>query len=168
MKRYESQMDTVAAYIMPALITFIVIAFFVADYRLNRLQNVSPMFFVSFVLIATMIAMYMYRPKGIVVTNDALIIDRQVKPVTIQYSDIKSVKQVTNELKGSIRTFGNGGLFGYIGKYYNRNIGKMTWYCTQRKNFVLVELNDKRNIIITPDHPQDLLLELKAYTNVSL
>jgi hypothetical protein len=60
-----------------------------------------------------------------------------------------------------MRTFGNGGLFGYTGKYYNSRFGKMTWYCTQRKNYVLLILSDKKKIVITPDNPAELLVPVK-------
>lgn len=56
-----------------------------------------------------------------------------------------------DDLKWSIRTFGNGGVFGYYGKFFNNSFGSMTWFATRRENFVMLILKDGRKIVVTPD-----------------
>ncbi len=78
------------------------------------------------------------------------------------FNDIKTIRKVdSSNMKYSIRTMGNGGLWGYTGKYYNRKLGSMTFYCSQRANYILVELTTGKKIIITPDEPDALIAELK-------
>ncbi|MBS4044542.1 MAG: hypothetical protein KGZ59_12085 [Chitinophagaceae bacterium] len=75
-------------------------------------------------------------------------------------SEIISVGQLEKEkLKGTIRTFGVGGLFGYFGKFYNNKIGVMTLYATRRSNYVLIKTSANKKIILTPDNPEDFVKE---------
>jgi hypothetical protein len=119
--------------------------------------------FVIILLLIIFLSAFLFRPKGYVVTTDALIIQRAVSPVTIVRSNILSAEQLNdNSLAGSIRLFGVGGLFGYYGKFSNSKLGKMTWYATRRKsNIVLVKTTDQKKIIVTPDEPAAFLQALQ-------
>ena len=76
-------------------------------------------------------------------------------------SEVFNVVLLTNEdLKWTIRTFGVGGLFGYFGKFRNSKIGTMTWYATMRNQAILINLKDGQRIVITPDNPESLIVEL--------
>jgi hypothetical protein len=69
--------------------------------------------------------------------------------------DIKSIELLDKEsLKGTIRTFGVGGLFGYWGKFSNNKIGVMTWYATKRENAVLITTFSNKKVLLTPDNPE--------------
>jgi hypothetical protein len=39
----------------------------------------------------------------------------------------------------------------------------MTWYCTQRKNYLLIEKKDGKKIVITPDQPLEVLATIKEH-----
>jgi hypothetical protein len=71
--------------------------------------------------------------------------------------DLKEIELVRTVSKGEmglpIRTFGNGGLFGFFGYYFSDRLGKMKWYATRTDNYVLVQLKNGKKLIITPDHP---------------
>lgn len=104
---------------------------------------------------------YLYAPTSYTLEADNLIINRSASNKIIKLSNIINVREVSkDEMKGSIRTFGNGGLWGYYGKYHNTKLGNITLYTTQWKNYILIETKEKRKIIITPDDI-DLLQELK-------
>ena len=95
---------------------------------------------------------WLFAPKSYTVNGTELIINRPISKVIIKRSDIAEVRIITDaEMSGLIRTFGNGGLFGYYGKFYNSKMGHMMLYATQRKNWVLIQTNEGKKIIITPD-----------------
>ncbi len=120
-------------------------------------QGINELFFISPILIIVSIICFILKPSHYILEEDAIIIHRMFNDVKILHSDILKVELVPAEkLKWSIRTFGVGGLFGYFGKFYNRNIGSMTWYATQRENFVLIKTS-KNNIIITPDDAENFV-----------
>ncbi|MES2702445.1 MAG: PH domain-containing protein [Bacteroidota bacterium] len=167
MGKYSTSRDALAGYIMPAgllLLTGGMVALQAVVAHKNG-RNI-PMFLyaVPLVILPIIIGIaYVLRPREIETDEEKLTIVKRY-PVTIYYKDIKAVRQLDpEELKRSLRTFGNGGLFGYTGKYYKKPFGSMTWYCTQRDNYVLIELHNEKKIVVTPDTPQDLVLEIKSH-----
>jgi hypothetical protein len=113
----------------------------------------------STILFALFISMYIVMPVAIVVGGEGIAIERRsAKPITIKYAEIKGARLVEEgEMKGTIRTFGNGGICGYTGAYYNRKLGSMRLYCTQRANFVVIDKANDRRYILSPDDPMGLV-----------
>jgi hypothetical protein len=110
------------------------------------------------VIVVLMVAMYVWRPLGLEVNDTGIAVRKMTTPWRIDFYDIASVRKAQEgEMAGSIRTFGNGGLFGYTGMYYNGKLGSMRWFCTQRKNYVIIETKNNKRIVITPDEPDELL-----------
>jgi hypothetical protein len=102
----------------------------------------------------------LFRPLNYVLTNDSLIIRRLMKNVTIPRNEITNVKAISEkELVGTVRKFGVGGLFGYFGKYGNKN-GDINMYATNPKNSIMIETTS-RNVIITPDDSTAFLQQFK-------
>ncbi len=62
----------------------------------------------------------------------------------------------------AIRIFGVGGLFGYFGKFANKEMGNMTWYATRRDKTVLVTTTGNKKIIVTPDEPEAFVANFYA------
>ena len=154
-----------AQYVVPGFV--IVLCVFVPAFThfkatAGKSDHMIP-WFTIIPLALLMLLMYMLKPSALVLDGGSLTIMRLFKPVTIQLSDIAMARPLdASEVKGSLRTFGNGGLFGYFGKFYNSQFGHMTWYCTQRKNYVLLEKRDGKSIVLSPDDPTAFLRELKA------
>jgi hypothetical protein len=102
--------------------------------------------------VAILLGSWLYAPQSYTVDSNDLTISRPIGKVSIKLSDIKQVRILAdNETKGTIRTFGVGGLFGYFGKFYTPGIGHTTFYSTQRKNKILIVTNNDKKIVITPD-----------------
>jgi hypothetical protein len=102
--------------------------------------------------VAILLGSWLFAPRSYTLDGTELTINRPIGGVSINRSSIKEVRLLeAGELKGTIRTFGNGGLFGYYGKYYNSGIGHMTWYTTQSKNTVLIVTNEGKKVVISPD-----------------
>ncbi|MDR3326691.1 MAG: PH domain-containing protein [Prevotellaceae bacterium] len=57
-----------------------------------------------------------------------------------------------------IRTFGSGGLFGYLGKFENPQLGEFEMYATDSKNRFLVETQSKTYVFSCKD--RDKLIRL--------
>ena len=108
--------------------------------------------FIVFLLLFT--GCYLFSIKDYVVTESDLIIRRLIGNVTIHLSEIEEARPIAKgEIRGTIRTFGNGGLFGYYGKFYNRKLGSMTWYATQLQNMIYIKTRSGNKTIISPDDP---------------
>jgi len=95
---------------------------------------------------------YLFSTKKYIVKTEKLIIHRPISDRVIKIADITEIKTVDSiDFSKTIRTFGNGGLFGYYEKFYNSKIGNMTWYVTQKKNNILIRTQQGDQIIISPD-----------------
>lgn len=102
--------------------------------------------------VAILLGSWLYAPQSYTLDNSELTINRPIGKVKFKLSDITQVRTLAdNETKGTIRTFGVGGLFGYFGKFHTPGIGHSTFYATQRKNKILIITNSDKKIIITPD-----------------
>ncbi len=117
-----------------------------------------------FIIGVLIIAMYLLMPRSVQTGSTGITILRKISPVVIPFADLKSIRMAeTEEMKGVIRTFGNGGLFGYTGLYYNKKLGSMTWYCTQRKNYIIIDKKDNKRIVITPDQPEEFIRDIRQF-----
>ena len=63
---------------------------------------------------------------------------------------------------GSIRLFGIGGVFGYIGNFKNSILGNYKAYVTHRKKTVLIVTKESQKILISPDDPVEFIHSLRS------
>jgi hypothetical protein len=83
---------------------------------------------------------------------DHIIVHRIASNFFISRKEIKSIVKISLEEMGMPwRTFGNGGVFGYTGYYSSSNVGKMRWFVSQRKNYILITMNNERKYLVSPD-----------------
>jgi hypothetical protein len=108
---------------------------------------------ITVILIGTLLLSFLFSIKNYQITSDKnLIIQRQMSKIVIPVNDIIAVKLIDdNEITGTIRKFGVGGLFGYYGLYYIPKIGNVKYYTTRRNNRILIVLKNKNKIVISPD-----------------
>lgn len=78
----------------------------------------------------------------------------------IPLADIEEIEYKDNAMMGSIRVFGIGGLFGYIGKFKNGILGHYTAYATHGKKTVSIQSNEI-TFVVTPDNPKEFVESLK-------
>ncbi len=158
--RFKASMDTSTKFITAfvILILFAVITFpFISIPK--SIGILSPILTALITIIIFSIPI-LYKPKSYSIETNQIIIHRWINDIIILKNEITSVELLDkHKLKGSIRTFGVGGLFGYFGKFYNSTIGAMTWYATRRNNYILITTTSNKKIIITPDNPEDFVKE---------
>jgi hypothetical protein len=100
---------------------------------------------------------FLWSPLGYEVEPGALIVRRPIGPVRIPLGGLREARMAqTDDLSGCLRLFGSGGLFGYFGIFSTTKLGKSTWYCTNRKNLVVL-VTENKTIVLSPDNPTSLL-----------
>ncbi len=62
-------------------------------------------------------------------------------------------------IRGALRIFGNGGLFGITGLYWNKTLGRFRLFGTDPRKALVLRLHN-RIVVITPDDPEGLIREL--------
>lgn len=151
------------------IITSLVIIFFIGQiFFFAHKNSVEPRkewaFAAAFMILLLLLPVitYLYRPKAYMLDGQNFYISRIAGSFRIPLSVITTVQQIPNsDLRFSIRTFGNGGLFGYTGYFRNSKLGKMRWFVSQRKNYVLIETNDGAKFVVSPDEPGQLLVDFQ-------
>ena len=62
--------------------------------------------------------------------------------------------------RGSLRVFGNGGLFSITGWFWNRRVGFYRAYATDLSRAVFLKYRDRRPVLITPHDTQHFLVRI--------
>lgn len=96
------------------------------------------------VFIATIIGGLGYMPIRLTIGNDKIILHRLFGAINIPIKEIIAIKAIPNsETAFSIRIFGSGGLFGYLGKFKNKKLGNYTMYATDINELILIRTDRK-------------------------
>jgi hypothetical protein len=103
---------------------------------------------------------WLYKTSAYRIDGNELIVDRPVGDVHIALSEISSVRSDPSPFAGAIRTAGNGGLFGFWGRFRGPS-GPFTAYATRRDRGVVVATRE-RIIVLTPDDPERLVADLEG------
>ncbi len=162
MYSYPTTLDTVSKVVSAFMVGLCIFLLFMVFSNITKgNQGVAPTLTVSLVsalLLATTLYCYFNMPRAITTGPEKITIETKAKALLIYYNDIRSIRKANDgEMSGVVRTFGNGGCFGYTGLYYNKALGSMRWYCTQRKNYIIIEKNDGKRLVVTCDDPNGFL-----------
>src|SRR5580693_139035 len=81
------------------------------------------------------LAAYAWSPTGYSIMDGEVVISRLIGNVHLPVAGIREVRIATrDDLRGSMRVFGSGGLFGYYGLFRNSKLGTSRWYVTDRSH----------------------------------
>lgn len=97
---------------------------------------------VHILLVICWIGAPLYMPLHLTVDNEYLQARLVGPKIRIRVSDIKSCRIVTEQdalLNDSIRTFGSGGVYGYLGHFKSTKHGKYIIYATHVRQLFLVK-----------------------------
>jgi len=78
-----------------------------------------------------------------------------------------SITGVPEGLRGSVRIFGNGGLFAITGWFWNRKIGRFRAYATDPGRVVLLRYTDGKQVVVTPHDVQHFIVRAKTLAKLS-
>lgn len=94
---------------------------------------------------------YAYSPRGYAFSEQSLIVKRLIGDVRIPLEDVRAARRATSDdLRGCMRLWGSGGLFGYYGLFRTSALGRCTWYVTNRQKMVVL-VTGSRTALFSPD-----------------
>ncbi len=153
---YKATLDKTSKTITVLAIVLFLVGIFLnfqaIDFQSTRWYHYGANIFLLTFMVLVYSILYLLRPIKYIVDKERITIKRPIKDITVSLKSIKNVfvtKKFT--MNGTIRTFGNGGLFGYYGKFRNETFENMTWYATKRDNYLILETIDNQKIVLTPD-----------------
>jgi hypothetical protein len=96
-------------------------------------------------------AAFAWSPTGYSIGDGYLSVHRVIGNLRIPLASIREVRIASGEdLQGSTRIVGSGGLFGYHGVFRSSKLGKSTWCVTRHSHAVIVVTSDS-NFVVSPD-----------------
>jgi hypothetical protein len=127
--------------------TSIAVLGYVAALKLN--QPVVPALIAAVLIVSAAFAV-----RGYSVTPQGLVIKRLGWSTEVALSKLGSVEVAPAAMSGSLRVFGIGGLFSFVGLYRNTRLGWYRCYATDPARAVVLRFSDRR-VVVTPDNPQE-------------
>ncbi|WGL16733.1 PH domain-containing protein [Microbulbifer bruguierae] len=112
----------------------------------------------------TFILSALFTVRGYELQNDRLRIRRLGWSNRISLQDFSSATYEPEATAGSIRLFGNGGLFSVTGLFRNQKLGRYQAFVTDPAQSVVIRLKT-RTLVVTPDRPQQFVSALAPYTD---
>lgn len=104
-------------------------------------------YLLTIILLATVIVGVGYMPIRLKINDEKITVIRLFGPLKIPQSEIVEIKRIgKSEINNSIRIFGSGGLFGYLGRFKNDRFGSYTMYATELNNLIFIRTSNKKYV----------------------
>jgi hypothetical protein len=121
-----------------------------------------PFAFVMTSVFAVPLGSALFIIRGYDLEPSDLLVRRLLWSNRIPLQDLRHAWADPAAMTGSIRLFGNGGLFSFSGLFYNRRLGRYRAFATNPRNSVVFKF-PARTLIVTPEGPLQFLSALKLY-----
>ncbi len=108
---------------------------------------------VALILPALLVGSLLFIVTGYAVEGTELYVKRLLWDTRISLQGLNRVWIEPAVCKGSIRVFGNGGLFSFSGWFYSRRLGRYRLFATDISRSVVLVL-PARMVVITPAEPE--------------
>jgi hypothetical protein len=97
--------------------------------------------------------------RGYAISSDAILVHRLLWSTPLPRVGLESASVEPEAMRGSLRTFGNGGAFSFSGFYYNKRLGSYRAFVTDPRRAVLLRYANRR-VVVSPGSPNDFVNDL--------
>ncbi len=105
---------------------------------------------------------YAWSPRGYALRERSIVVKRLIGGVRIPLEQVREARRTTSDdLRGCIRLWGSGGMFGYYGLFRTSKLKKCSWYVTDRRNTVVV-ITGEKTALFSPDDVDGFLAAIRA------
>ncbi len=101
-----------------------------------------------------------FGPQGYSIAEGELRVHFLGRSKTISLDGLVDVRAEPMVMLGSLRLFGNGGVFGFTGLFRNTNLGTYRAWVTDPALAVVLDFGD-RTLVVSPEHPNLFTEELR-------
>jgi hypothetical protein len=108
-----------------------------------------------------------FMVRGYVLTESHIEVRRLGWSSVLPLAGLVAVTGEPEGLSGSVRLFGNGGLFGITGWFWNRRIGRFRAYATDPGRVVLLRYRDGSKVVVTPHDVQHFIVRVRTLAKMS-
>jgi hypothetical protein len=114
--------------------------------------------------LAIVCAAVLFMIRGYSVTPDALLIHRLFWTTRLPLAGLDSAQIEPDAMRRSIRTFGNGGLFSFTGRFRNTALGAYRAFVTDPHRTVVLHF-PTRTVVVSPSAPEEFVHEVRVATH---
>ena len=108
-----------------------------------------------------------FMVRGYSLTESHIEVRRLGWSSALPLAGLAAVTGEPQGMRGSVRLFGNGGLFGISGWFWNRRIGRFRAYATDPSRTVLLRYRDGRQVVVTPHDVQHFIVRVRTLAKLS-
>ena len=108
-----------------------------------------------------------FMVRGYVLTESRIEVRRLGWSTVLPFAGLAAVTGEPQGLRGSLRLFGNGGLFAISGWFWNRRIGRFRAYATDPERAVLLRYRDGKQVVVTPHDVQHFIVRVRNLAGLS-
>jgi hypothetical protein len=159
MKHYEAHWST--SFIVISVLTTVLCFGVTAGTWLN-LPGMHPPGALDFVVLLPLVILCctaLFTIRGYSVSSDSILVHRLLWFTVLPRAGLESAQVEPDAMRGSLRTFGNGGAFSFTGFYYNKRLGSYRAYVTDPRRTVVLRYANRR-VVLSPASPEDFASDL--------
>jgi hypothetical protein len=101
----------------------------------------------------------LFTIRGYEIRPEVILVHRLLWDTKLPRAGLESAQAESDAMRGSLRTFGNGGAFSFSGFYYNKRLGSYRAFVTDPRRAVVLRYASRR-IVVSPDTPENFVYEL--------
>ena len=101
----------------------------------------------------------LFTIRGYTIMPEAILVRRLLWSTRLPRADLQLAHCDPDAMRGSIRTFGNGGAFSFSGFYYNKLLGSYRALVTDPRRAVVLRYA-RRIVVVSPETPEAFAREL--------
>jgi len=109
--------------------------------------------------LAILVCCVTFTIRGYTVMPGAILVHRLFWTTRLPLSGLESAKFEPGAMRGSIRIFGNGGLFSITGFFWNKALGAYRAFVTNQHQTVVLYYSH-RTVVVSPSSPEQFVRDI--------
>ena len=155
--------STSVKWITGITVTFLAILVIIGISQMEEIGTGSSILLVLLIVVVpalTLVLSACWMIRGYVLSGESLLIQRLGWQSRLDLTGLVSAEADPEAMAKSLRTFGNGGLFCFCGRFRNTKLGAYRAYATDPKRSVVLKFQNQ-TVVVTPDRPDDFVASIK-------
>ena len=147
MKKYKVEKSNIVMIITPIAVALILFATYHFTTSLLNHFNWFELL-LSVFLFAIILYFFLESPRYIALTDSHLVLKKVFGSLVINLDEIEDIRPYSAS-SFNYRLLGSGGLFGFIGVFQNKEVGKYRAYIGDYKQAFVVETKNNKNFVLS-------------------
>jgi hypothetical protein len=165
MKRYEAPWST-SLVLMSVLVTVLLLGVSTIGWWEVAAKSYPLVFrWVAVLPLVLLFGAALFTIRGYTISSDAIIVHRLLWSTHLPRIGLESACVEPDVMRGSLRTFGNGGGFSITGLYYNKRLGSYRAFVTDPHRTVVLRYANRR-VVVSPEMPERFVNDLRVRRDV--